>query len=276
MKIKYLGTAAAEGIPALFCHCDTCRFARIHGKKEIRTRCQAMIDNEIMIDFGPDTYFHTLTYQLDITDLKYCLITHIHEDHLLPDQFIYRTAGYAVLKEGTEPLYVYGSEDVKKMVMELGENSIGDNKEVQINTIEPYHPVTLGKYKVTAFPAVHGTKNPLFYSIEKENKTILYAHDTDFFTEEIWDYLEKNQMHFQLVSMDCTSGVEKMQYTGHMNFEKNLKLKEKMLEKNIADENTIFVANHFSHNGHAGYAYAVEYMKNDKIMISYDGMEIEI
>ena len=25
MKIKYLGTAAAEGIPAVFCECETCK-----------------------------------------------------------------------------------------------------------------------------------------------------------------------------------------------------------------------------------------------------------
>ena len=29
MKIAYLGTSAAEGIPALFCHCDVCKYARI-------------------------------------------------------------------------------------------------------------------------------------------------------------------------------------------------------------------------------------------------------
>lgn len=25
MKIKYLGTAAAEGVPAIFCRCEVCR-----------------------------------------------------------------------------------------------------------------------------------------------------------------------------------------------------------------------------------------------------------
>ena len=33
MKIKYLGTAAAEGVPAIFCDCETCRYVRKHGGK---------------------------------------------------------------------------------------------------------------------------------------------------------------------------------------------------------------------------------------------------
>ena len=31
MKIKYLGTAAAEGVPAIFCNCETCKEARKLG-----------------------------------------------------------------------------------------------------------------------------------------------------------------------------------------------------------------------------------------------------
>ncbi len=38
MKLKYLGTAAAEGIPALFCNCKHCASARELSGKNIRTR----------------------------------------------------------------------------------------------------------------------------------------------------------------------------------------------------------------------------------------------
>lgn len=34
MKIKYLGTAAAERIPAMFCKCDVCRAARENGGRD--------------------------------------------------------------------------------------------------------------------------------------------------------------------------------------------------------------------------------------------------
>ena len=66
MRIKYLGTAAAEGIPALFCNCDVCKKAREVGGKEFRTRSQAIIDRKLLIDFPADTLMHMQKYNIDI------------------------------------------------------------------------------------------------------------------------------------------------------------------------------------------------------------------
>ena len=38
MKIRFLGTAAAEGWPAVFCACESCKRAERLGGKDIRTR----------------------------------------------------------------------------------------------------------------------------------------------------------------------------------------------------------------------------------------------
>lgn len=39
MKIKYFGTAAYEGIPSLFCQCETCKRAmKLGGKIFVRGR----------------------------------------------------------------------------------------------------------------------------------------------------------------------------------------------------------------------------------------------
>ena len=62
MKIKFLGTAAAEGIPALFCDCRVCQNARRVGGKEIKTRSQAIVDDKILIDFPADTYTNLPNY----------------------------------------------------------------------------------------------------------------------------------------------------------------------------------------------------------------------
>ena len=58
MKIKFLGTCAAEGFPAMFCQCPVCEKAREKGGKNIRTRSQAVIDDTLLIDFPADTYMH--------------------------------------------------------------------------------------------------------------------------------------------------------------------------------------------------------------------------
>ena len=55
MKIQFMGTAAAEGAPALFCVCDHCRYARARGGREIRSRAGSIVDGRLKLDFGPDS-----------------------------------------------------------------------------------------------------------------------------------------------------------------------------------------------------------------------------
>ena len=62
MKLQFLGTAAAEGIPGIFCQCAVCQEARRKGGRFIRTRSQALIDDRLLIDLNADTYLHTLRY----------------------------------------------------------------------------------------------------------------------------------------------------------------------------------------------------------------------
>ena len=78
MKIKYLGTAAAEGYPALFCECERCVAARKLGGKNVRTRTQCIIDDRLVIDWPPDAFFHSINHGIDFTYIKSLLISHIH------------------------------------------------------------------------------------------------------------------------------------------------------------------------------------------------------
>ena len=67
MKIQYWGTAAAEGVPGIFCSCDTCKAARIKKGRCVRTRSQLLINDDLLVDFGPDTFAHTLKYDFDMS-----------------------------------------------------------------------------------------------------------------------------------------------------------------------------------------------------------------
>lgn len=82
MKIKYLGTGAFEGMPALFCGCEVCKRARAAGGKNIRSRSQALVNDELLLDFNADTCMHFQRYGLDLGKVRACLITHSHCDHL--------------------------------------------------------------------------------------------------------------------------------------------------------------------------------------------------
>ena len=51
-------------------------------------------------------------------------------------------------------------------------------------------------YIITSLPARHEFGNDArIYIIEKDGKTILYAHDTGIIYDEIYKYIEENKIH---------------------------------------------------------------------------------
>ena len=90
MKVTYLGTAAAEGFPALFCNCPACREAARLGGRNIRTRSQALINRDLLLDLPPDTYLHKLQNGLDLSEVRYLFVTHWHMDHFYPPELTVR------------------------------------------------------------------------------------------------------------------------------------------------------------------------------------------
>lgn len=272
MKIQYLGTAAAEGCPALFCQCETCKTARATGGKNVRTRSQAMIDGKLDIDFPADAYLHELKWGLDYSRVQHYIFTHEHRDHFYPDEFEDMDAPYGVVPEGHPGYDVYGSEDIVKASAAID----GMPGNLRLHTMKPYRTYQVGDYQVTPVKASHGTPHPFNYIISNGTKTLFYMHDSGKPFEETWQYFEEHHIVFDLVSMDCTHGnVESLGYSSHMCFGYDKWLRDELLRTGHATEKTVFVANHFSHNGenvlyddHAIYEAA-------GFVMSYDGLEIE-
>lgn len=277
MKIKYLGTAAAEGIPAIFCDCDTCREAREKKGPYIRTRSQALIDGKLLIDFNADTYYHTLKYDIELSKIKNCLITHSHGDHLYPAELSNRKPGFAHLKDNS-PLNFYGSEAVFNEMKKVLFDADGKNVPyASFTKVKPFDVFKAGEYTVSAMPARHSEKSgPLFYIIEKGGKTLLYGHDTGYYFDEVWEYFKKKKLHFDLVSLDCTEAMRHIEYVTHSNVERDILIRKRMLDEGYADGKTVFVLNHFSHNGaDVGYDKLNKNASELGFAVSYDGMEIE-
>ena len=51
MKITYFGTGGGAGVPEIFCSCRVCEVARQRRGRDIRTRSQAAINDDLIIDF---------------------------------------------------------------------------------------------------------------------------------------------------------------------------------------------------------------------------------
>lgn len=274
MKIQFLGTAAAEGFPALYCQCEACLLAWKNKGRNIRSRCQALVDDKILIDFGPDTYYHMLQHNVPLDTIHHVIITHNHSDHFYSSELEFRRKGYAAKVE-EEPLYVYGAKstfDETNRIIEAEQMP----EYVQARLIKPFEMFKIMDYEIIPLAANHDPKSdPVFYLITKGDKTILYAHDTGVFPQESWDFLEKFGKHIDLVSLDCTAGILQGWRWGHLSFDAFMEVVNEMKAKNIIDENTKIFANHFSHNGKATYDQMKEVASKVGVDVAYDGMVVE-
>ena len=275
MKIQFLGTAAAEGVPAFFCECDVCNYSRKTGGRNIRSRSQAMIDDKILIDFCPDTLWHMNAFGLNFNEVHTCLLTHAHSDHLNENELIMRRKGFAHLKN-REKLIVYGSRESLAPVNNIIYRK-GVEEDVGICIAESCKPFEAEGYKITPLKAIHAPElNSLIYMIERDGKAFIYGTDTGIFVEEVLDYLEKSGVYVNAVAMDCTEILNNCQYPYHMDLGKNVKLKKMLIDRGICDENTLFLCHHFSHNGKASYDDLVPIAEKEGFGVAYDGMVVEI
>ena len=273
MKIKYLGTAAAEGVPALFCECDTCKEARKLGGKEIRTRSQALIDDKLMLDFPADTYFHSLIHGIELKDVHHYLITHPHSDHFYPEDFSMLGKGFANLSDTTPSYRFYGGAEMVSLSLPHIKN-VGNR--IEMFALEPFKTYEIAGFEVTPLEANHGTKNPFIYIIKSKDKCMLYAHDTGLLPESTMNYLRENKPYFNFISWDCCSGSEeKLNYTSHLCLGYIRSTVKEFNTLGLTDSKTKHCVNHFSHNGpDILYKNRGVYEKEGFIM-SYDGLEIE-
>jgi phosphoribosyl 1,2-cyclic phosphate phosphodiesterase len=277
MKLKYLGTAAAEGWPAVFCKCEHCERARKAGGKNIRSRSQAMINNDLLIDFPPDTNYHMLTNNLDLSAVKYLLVTHSHLDHFAPIDLFFRSKSYYAHNLTEEKLYLYANEAVleryHKILTDYNEEPTDQN--IIPAYLPPYSPLQLGKYTVTAIKANHAPGQTAYvYLISDGKSTLLYLHDTGRLDDEVYNYLTQNKVKVDLVSFDCTFVLLKSG-GGHLGLDSCQIERDKLIENGIADLNTKFVINHFSHNGGAIHDELVPIANKMGFDTAFDGMEIE-
>lgn len=275
MEIQYLGTAAAEGWPALFCDCEICRRARKVGGKELRTRTQSIIDGKILIDFPPDTYTHALNYSLQLGQVQHLLITHSHMDHFFPVELIHRHEHFGHNAKGM--LHVYGNEAVEKafydaVLIDRFKVHPLDNS-VKFIRLKPFDDFTAEGYHIIPLPADHDKRETcLVYIIEKDGKCLLYGHDTGTnLSKEAWDCIFSRK--FDLISMDATMGKKKTDGY-HMGLPNDIEFARILEEHGCIDEHTVKVINHFSHNGEMTHADLEQFAGEHGMIAAYDGMKV--
>ena len=277
MKIQYLGTAAAEGVPSIFCRCPKCEMARKQGGKNIRARTHAIIDDDLLVDFPPDAYLTSIRFNVDLSNVKHLLITHTHLDHFAPCDLKLRKVGFAD-NMSAPILTVYGTKTVGEKLKERGVNTV---EFVELKLLEP---TAIGEYIVTALPAIHmlgSGEQPVTYLIEKNGKTLFYCLDTGLdqtinqLPASIIEYFRARNIKIDFIGLDCTYGVNDYGWGQHLSLAENEIIIKHFKQEGFITDKTILYATHFSHwNVLEQEEFEKEGAKYG-VKIAYDGLKVE-
>lgn len=273
MKITFYGTAAGEGWPGVFCHCQLCQDARRLKGKNIRTRSQTLVNEDLLLDLPPDNQLHSIQYGLDLSKIRTLLFTHSHSDHCYPYDLELLREPYSHSYSGV--MQVYGNEHVEQLVVQAC-GSLGSERErFLFQRLDANVSVQVDDYQILPLRATHSAgEQCLFYRISQAGKAILYAHDTGAFSQENIESLRNQPGRLSLVSLDCTAQKHR-DGKYHMGLMDAVDQKTRLIDAGLADEQTIWVVNHFSHNG--GWLHDEMACNAERFgfLAAYDGMSIE-
>ncbi len=277
MKIEFLGTGAAEGIPAMFCNCAFCKEAIRKGT--VRSRTQVLLDGELSIDFPPDAFYHRARSGADFSAIRYVLVTHAHQDHFFANDFILR--GYKYAREMTETdLNLFGSEETCEIFCESTRRELRPEigEHIRLYVLSAFEEARFGEWKVYPLKAKHSSREPLVFLLEKNGKRVLHLHDTGLLPDEDYEYLSKiGGGSVDLVTLDCTFLYDRADANArHMGLYENAEVLRKLEEIGFADSHTKRVISHFSHNASPTAEKLRRAEEEFGVIAAYDGMEIEI
>ena len=154
MKIKVLGSSAAEAVPALWCECPVCAHARKNKGCDVRRRTCYLIDDDTLVDFGPDIYAQTLEFDIDLTRIRRILITHSHEDHLNPVDLSWRRPGFSHV---TKEIDLYANQSsLNRILAQIPAPGFSLHK-IREHLLSPGVSVTSGDIRIFPIEASHAS-----------------------------------------------------------------------------------------------------------------------
>jgi phosphoribosyl 1,2-cyclic phosphate phosphodiesterase len=277
VRLLFLCTAAAQGYPALFCACHNCEAARDRGGKSVRRRSAALVNDDLLLDFGPDIMPASRDHRLRLPRLEYLLLTHAHHDHLQRENFDQRRPRTA--KADIPILHVYGSEATLQVVRDYPWSL--EEMRVELHVVSPGETWPMGSYRVTALRARHTEpQQPLFYAVRQAHSALLYATDTGPFYPETWDVLEAlgvQGMRLTGAVIEATVGIHNTSPEGgHMNLARCAEHHVMLRDSGLTAPGCLQLATHFSPNGVPLHEETDAILEPHGVCAAYDGLAIEI
>lgn len=272
MKIHFLGSAASEGIPNPFCRCDHCRQSRVLQGKDIRTHSSVLIDDVMLIDLAPSFSHQVLRDEIDATAITDLLFTHTHPDHFNVGELFSRMEGFAY--DVGHPLQIFGNDRAINGCLNVVPGYT--EQRFEFHCLVPFISINSHGYKITPLLANHAKWEMCYvYLIEKEGVTLFYGHDSGWFPELTWQYLQDK--HIDLAVLECTYGFNGNDRTNnHMSLETVFAAQHKLQQIGCLKSDGQLVVSHISHSAKLLHEELESVCSKKGITVAFDGLAINI
>jgi phosphoribosyl 1,2-cyclic phosphate phosphodiesterase len=282
MRVTFLGTAAANAYPEAFCRCEHCVGARALGGPSLRKRSAVLVNDDLLIDLGPDIMTAAFMHDRPLTHVRYCLQTHAHADHLDPSHLLSRSPGYGVV--GAPRLNFYGSAGTIRSVAEclapdlapagLLDPATGNRLNLAVHQIEALRPFEAGPYWVIPFPANHDPAvEPLLYAVVGQGRTLFYGADTASLSAQTWQGFHQHGLRFDLVILDHTYGPGEPE-SDHLNAAGVIKHLGRFRDEGLLASGARVLATHIAHEGNPPHPELARWAAERGYEVAYDGLVV--
>ena len=263
--MRFLGTGAAETLPNPFCDCPVCTEIRRNGRSYHKRRSCFQVNDQLMVDFGPDVIDAAHEYNVDFCKLRHILFTHSHDDHLsFPNLSLIGMSE----KHFDVPIELYFSPEALRWVYDTVRFCNPDyhfteepdgNATLRFSNGNSFHLRSLpcgewhriGDCEVKAVRSSHPSWGPdewaWNYLIRlQDGRKLLYACDTGRYPADTLELLSGEAV--DILIMECTFGSRKMEMTcGHLDAYSFLDMLSIFDEKQIIRKDTRIYSTHLNH-----------------------------
>lgn len=245
-----------------------------------------MINDDLLVDIGPDIATASFQHRISLSGIGICLQTHPHADHLDIGFILSRHAEYGTTVSGE--LLLVGSVETLHAINALvnqqsAYGSIFDPKtqsvlKLKIQSLTPYEAYRMGDYRVTGYPANHGNDQGFhLYSIVREDHAVFYGTDTSVLFEEVWEHLHRARIRYDLVILDHTYGIGFESRTAdHLASKDVAAHADRFRENGLLKDDGVVYATHLSHEGYREHDALDEYAREHGYRVGYDGLRLEL
>jgi phosphoribosyl 1,2-cyclic phosphate phosphodiesterase len=275
MKVTFLGSAAAEGWPALFCVCEACREARRRGGPNLRRRTCYLINADTLVDFGPDIAWQCTEFGIDLADIAHLLVTHSHSDHWNSNEIHWRQPGFSHVRG---PLAMYANRNVYA-VLRHERGFTPEQIGIDATVLTPGDRFQAGPLAGLALEATHcgPDEQALNYILRDDRSGLLITNDSGWWGEATWELAAGAQVDLAII--ECTYALgHPTQRDGHLGAEAALDFRDAMIARGVLKPEARVILNHFTHN--AGVVSLHEefcaWAAGRGVEVGFDGLVVEI